>query len=460
MFLSGSLSYHIISLGCSKNLVDSEKLNGEMSSAGFRFSEDPASSDILIINTCGFIEDAKKESIDVILDAAAAFRAGAGGRAVRPGAAGAEKADFGKRLVVTGCLSRRYPGELKRDIPEIDFIYGVLDSSFVLSLCGSFGIRAGRPRREQSPLLPGAAFAYIKIAEGCSNNCSYCAIPLIRGTHRSYPAKEILADAKAAAARGVLEVNIVAQDIAAYRHGRLNLPGLVKKISAVEGIRWIRLLYCHPDHLDDGIIGLVRDNLRVVRYLDIPFQHASKRLLRSMGRKGDAASYLRLVEKIRTMVPGIHLRSTFMVGYPGETADDFRALMDFIREAKLERVGCFAYSREEGTRAFRLGDTVPGRVKQSRLRRLMEAQRKISLVKMRAMVGQVVEVLVEEDLGGGQWIGRSEFDAPEVDGVFFLTAQGALLNTIVRAEVTDAVEYDLIGVSNRDSGPVVRGSGA
>lgn len=448
MFLSGSLSYHIISLGCSKNLVDSEKLNGEMSSAGFRFSDDPASSDILIINTCGFIEDAKKESIGVILDAAAAFSAGGEKRSARVSDSGVAAAPFGRKLAVTGCLSERYPRELGRDIPEIDFLYGVLDGGFVASFCREFGIRATRPRRVQSPLAPGTASAYIKIAEGCSNNCSYCAIPLIRGAHRSYPVKQVLADAKAAAARGALEANIVAQDIAAYRHGRLRLPGLVRKIAAVEGIRWIRLLYCHPDHLDDKVMELVRDERKVVRYLDIPFQHASTKLLRSMGRKGDAKAYLRLLEKIRMMVPGIHIRSTFMTGYPGESDADFKALMEFIREAKLERVGCFAYSREEGTRAFRMGDTVPGRTKRARVRKLMETQQRISREKMRAMVGQSVEVLVEEHLGGDQWLGRSEFDAPEVDGIFFLTAKGASLNTIVRAEVTDAVEYDLIGVSN------------
>jgi len=448
VFLSGSLSYHIISLGCSKNLVDSEKLNGELSSAGFRYSGDPAACDILIINTCGFIEDAKKESIGVILDAAAAFRAAPPRSLVKVSGSGAGPAPFGRKLAVVGCLAERYAAELGRDMPEIDFLYGVLDGGFVPAFCREFGIRGRKPRTVQEPLAPGSPFAYLKIAEGCSNNCSYCAIPLIRGAHRSYPATQVLADARTIAARGALEANIVAQDIAAYRHGGLRLPGLVRKIAAVRGIRWIRLLYCHPDHIDDSIIRLAGDVPKVVPYLDIPFQHASRRVLRSMGREGDADTYLRLVEKIRAMVPDIHIRSTFMTGYPGESDDDFRELMEFVRGAKLERVGCFAYSPEEGTRAAGLKGAVPARTSRARLRRLMEAQRKISLGKMRAMVGRTVEVLIEEHLGGDQWTGRSEFDAPEVDGIFFLTAKGASTNTIVRAEVTDAVEYDLIGVSN------------
>jgi len=448
VFISGSLSYHIISLGCSKNLVDSEKLNGEMTSAGFRFSGDPAASDILIINTCGFIEDAKKESIGVILDAAAAFRAAPPRRRVKIAHSGAGAAPFGRKLAVVGCLAERYAAELGRDLPEIDFLYGVLDGGFVPAFCREFGIRGRKPRTVQVPLTPGAPFAYLKIAEGCSNNCSYCAIPLIRGAHRSYPAAQVLADARAAAARGALEANIVAQDIAAYRSGGLRLPGLVRKISAVRGIKWIRLLYCHPNHIDDSIIRLAEDVPKVVPYVDIPFQHASRKILRSMGRRGDAETYLRLVERIRTMVPDIHIRSTFMTGYPGEGDDDFRTLLEFVREAKLERVGCFAYSPEEGTRAAALKGAVPARTSRARLRRLMEAQKRISLGKMRAMVGRTVEVLIEEHLGGNQWMGRSEFDAPEVDGIFFLTAKGASTNTIVRAEVTDAVEYDLIGVSN------------
>jgi len=314
-------------------------------------------------------------------------------------------------------------------------------------MCRAFGIAPARPRGKRVPLEEGVPSAYIKIAEGCSNNCSYCAIPLIRGPHRSFPPRRILEDARDAVARGALELNIVAQDIASYRSGKARLADLVGKISSVVGVRWIRLLYCHPDHIDDAIIGLIRDEPRVMKYIDIPFQHAAPRILKSMGRKGNPEKYLALVEKLRGAVPGIHIRSTFMVGYPGETDEEFRLLADFLKSARLERVGCFSYSREEGTRAFPLGDTVPAKMKRARHGRIMTLQRRISLAKMREMVGREVEVLVEEHLGGDQWLGRSEFDAPEVDGIFFLTSKKASLNTIVRAEVTDAVEYDLVGVS-------------
>ncbi len=435
MLRPDSLSYYIVSLGCSKNLVDSEKLNGGMLAAGFLRASEPSGADIIIINTCGFIEDAKKESVDVILDAACLEGEGPASPA------------FPRRLAVAGCLAGRYPSELGRGIPEIDFLYGLLDDDFIPAMCRAFGIAPARPRGKRAPLDEGAPFAYIKISEGCSNNCSYCAIPLIRGPHRSFSPRQVLDDAREAVARGALELNIIAQDIASYRSGKTGLAGLVKKISSIEGVRWIRLLYCHPDHVDDGIIALIRDDCRVRKYIDIPFQHAAPRILKSMGRKGGPEQYLALIEKLRKSVPGIHIRSTVMVGYPGETEEEFRLLVDFLKSARLERLGCFIYSGEEGTRAFQLGDTVPAKTKRARHRRIMTLQRRISLAKMREMVGRKVEVLVEEHQGGDRWIGRSEFDAPEVDGIFFLTSKKASLNTIVRAEVTDAVEYDLVGMS-------------
>ncbi len=408
-----------------------------MSSAGFLECDGPEGADIIIVNTCGFIEDAKKESIDVILEAAGVISSGTAGK---PGS-------FGKKLAVAGCLSQRYAEEMKKELPEADFIYGVVDDDFVRALCSALNIRHSTPLSLQKPLVGNSPSAYIKIAEGCSNNCSYCAIPLIRGPHRSYAPDDIIRDVETAAARGVLELNIVAQDIAAYRYGTLGLPGLIGRISSIEGPRWIRLLYCHPDHIDDGIIGLLGHNPKVARYVDIPFQHASGRILESMGRKGDTRIYLDLVDRLRRQVPDVRIRSTFMVGYPGEKESDFRELLDFLRMAQLDRVGCFTYSPEEGTAAEALGDNASPAVKRSRKKRLMELQMEISRERMRSMIGMELDVLVEEPAGEGRWLGRSEFDAPEVDGIFFLTAEGASVNSIVRAVVTGAEEYDLIGTA-------------
>lgn len=433
MFSPEKISYYIISLGCAKNLVDSEKLNGALQDSGFCAAENAEDADIIIINTCGFIEDAKKESIDAILEARALQSDSANG--------------FTRKLVVAGCLSKRYARELCAEMPEIDFLYGIIDEEFLPKMCRAFDIDIQKTHLRQSPLAGTPPFAYIKISEGCSNNCSYCAIPLIRGNARAFPPAHILKDIEGAEKRGARELIIVAQDVASYRYGNTTLASLVQKICNESSAPWIRLMYCHPDHLDEEIIGLIAAEKRLCRYLDIPFQHASEKILRSMGRRGSSKKYLGLLENTRKAVPEIHLRSTFMVGYPGETDEDFRELLDFLKIARLERVGAFVYSPEEGTRASRLKGTVPRSVMRARYRRLLALQKKISAEAMRGMIGREVEVLVEERIGKDQWIGRSEFDAPEVDGIFFLTAKSVELHSIVKAEVTGAAEYDLYGVS-------------
>ncbi len=433
MFSPESLSFHIVSLGCSKNLVDSEKLNGALIDAGFSAAESAEIADILIINTCGFIEDAKKESIETIFDACTIERK--------------RNKDFTPKLVVAGCLSKRYARELREEIPEIDFLYGVIDEHFLPSMCRALGIRMKKTRFRQEPLIGSPSYAYIKISEGCSNNCSYCAIPIIRGKAQPYPPKKILNDVQEALSRGVKELIIVAQDIAAYRYHKTTLPALLKKICKNTDVPWIRLMYCHPDHVNDELIDCMAREKRICRYLDLPFQHASTKVLRSMGRKGTAETYIALVEKLRSKIPGIHIRSTFMVGYPGETDEDFQTLIDFIAAARLERVGCFMYSPEEGTRAYEMKDDIPRRVKRARYNRLLTVQKRISSEAMRGMIGKKVAVIVEERSGKNRWIGRSEYDAPEVDGIFFLTSKSAELHSIVEAEVTGAAEYDLFGVS-------------
>jgi len=436
LFYPENISYCIISLGCSKNLVDSERINAAMSAAGFVAAETSEEAGIIIINTCGFIQSAKEESLSVIFDALG----------IRDGSVAAP-GGFGRKVAAVGCLTQRYFRDIAADIPELDFVYGIYDDGFVPALCTAFDIAAQiRPIEERKPLTPGLSYAYIKIADGCSNNCSYCAIPLIRGPHRSFSPEFIIGDAARAVASGAKELVIVAQDIAAYRYKDTGLPELVDMIARIDGVRWIRLLYCHPDHCDGRIIGLLKSNPLVVPYIDLPFQHASARILASMGRKGSRQAYLDLVKRLREEVPGIRIRSTFMVGYPGETDGDFNELISFLKEAELDRVGAFAYSPEEGTPAAGLGETVPAKVKRRRLDRLMALQRRISARKLGEMVDREVDVLVEDRLDDGTFIGRTPYDAPEVDGIFYLTGGGAVVNSIARARVTDSVEYDLFGI--------------
>ncbi len=436
MSLPRGLSYHIISLGCSKNQVDSERINGELSSCGFAPASSPEEADLVIINTCGFIEDAKKESIDVIFDALSLKkRRGKGAGPRSPG-----------RVVVCGCLSERYLDAVKTDIPEVDFCYGIADAGFVPALCRALDIDAGDGAPCRKPLIEALPYRYIKISEGCSNNCSYCAIPSIRGGLNPYPPEAILEDARRAAADGVKEILIIAQDTSAYRYGGLTLSSLADRISGIEGVEWIRLLYCHPDHIDESIIRLLAENEKVVKYIDIPFQHVSERILRSMGRKGSAAVYESLIKTLRDRVPSIRIRSTFMAGYPGETGGEFNELLGFISRTRIDRIGCFTYSREEGTAAADMPGQVPERVKRARYAAIMRAQKKISMEKMDSLIGSTLRVIVEEQADGETWIGRSEYDAPEVDGIFYLTGKGIVINSIVRARVTGSAEYDLFGV--------------
>lgn len=420
----------VVSLGCAKNEVDSERLLGRLSSAGYRIASEPDEADIIILNTCGFITEAKEESIAAILEALDLKK-----RSGRPD----------RMIVVAGCLSQRYRDEIAAEIPEADLIYGLLDEAFVERMSSEFGIAALPTTSCRKPLRPGSSYAYLKIAEGCSNNCSYCAIPLIRGPAVSYPPHLILAEAREAVASGAREIIVIAQDIGAYRAGDCDLRELVERLAGIEGIDWLRLMYCHPRHLDDRVIDALERGSPVVPYLDVPFQHASARILRSMGRGGDAESHLRLIERLRKRVPSIRIRSTLMVGYPGETEEEFEELIAFLRAASLDRVGAFMYSAEEGTRAYRLGDTVPKGVKKERYQRLMNAQREISSRRLESMIGTVVDVLIEERIDRFTWAGRTMYDAPEVDGVFYLTASHAALNEMVRARVTGATEYDLIG---------------
>ncbi len=431
-----NISFYIISLGCSKNLVDSEFLQGTLQSAGFQPVENPEDARLIIINTCGFIQDAKEESIDVIFEALQLKND-----------VEMQQDSQSPFVIVAGCLSQRYRDSLVSEIPEVDFVYGLIDENFLPEMASVLGIDV-QPVAQVTkvPLIDNIPYRYIKIAEGCSNNCSYCAIPLIRGQHVSYSPDHVCNDAALALQNGAMELNIVAQDIAAYRYEDTGLKELVERVSSISDTHfWIRLLYCHPDHTDDSIVDLIADNEKVVPYIDIPLQHVSSHILKSMGRTGNSKKYEELIQRFRDRVPEIRIRSTFMVGYPGETDDDFEELMSFVEKVKLDRVGCFMYSPEEDTRAAQLADTVLQKKKQQRFNRLMEIQKDISIEKNRALVGSTVTVLVEEQVDDHNWIGRTQFDAPEVDGIFFLTGDSISIHSFAKAIITDALEYDLSG---------------
>ena len=406
-----------------------------MLSAGFSSSEESESSDIIIINTCGFIRDAREESIDVIMDAA-----------LHSDAASGPDSCSGKKIVVMGCLAGRYFNELARELTEADFIYGLFDKDFISSMCSTLGIDLSVIQRDgRSPLTPGLPYSYIKISEGCSNNCSYCAIPLIRGPRRSFSPEYIMNDARSAVAMGAKELIVVAQDSAAYSFDSYVISDILDMLSKIEGVEWIRLMYCHPDNITARLINTLAENGKVLKYLDIPFQHASGRILSEMNRHGDSGKYLSLIERLRSKVPGIRIRSTFMVGYPGETGSDFDELLSFVKQAGIDRAGVFMFSPEEGTSAYAKKGRVPGRVMRARYAELMELLKNISESRLEAMIGSEVLVLIEEKIDEDMWAGRSEYDAPEVDGIFFLTSGRVTVNSIVRAKITGSSEYDLYG---------------
>jgi ribosomal protein S12 methylthiotransferase len=437
LFLSSELSFYIISLGCSKNLVDSERINGEMISAGFTPSMSSEDADIIIINTCGFIKEAKEEAIEVIFDAVDIKESSA---------LDSPPPEFpGKKIAVIGCLTKRYFDEIKNDIPEIDFLYPIPDSSFIPEMASAFNIKINQVKSERRKLYSNPPYSYIKISDGCSNNCSYCAIPLIRGGHKPFDPDFIYAEAFDAVSKGALELVIIAQDTASYKWGDVDLVQIVDRISGIPGLGWIRLLYCHPDNISDDIIELISRNEKVVPYIDIPFQHINSRILASMGRKGNYSIYMELVKKLRSKVENIVIRSTFMTGYPGETESEFNEIIKFLKEARLDKVGCFIFSPEDDTRAFFLEDDVPAEVKQARYDAVMSLQRDISSEKMKSFIGAEMDVIVEESIDQETCLGRSIYDAPEVDGVFYLTSGPERVNSIVRVRVTDAYEYDLTG---------------
>ncbi len=434
----------LVSLGCPKNLVDAEVMLGYLSREGFEVTTDEREADIIIVNTCSFIKEAKQESIDTILDLAD------------------RKHDARCRLlIVTGCLPQRYQEELAGELPEVDIFIGTGDYPRIAEVIAekrgtSDQLRyTGDPNfiyDDELPRLKSSPYysAYLKIAEGCSNCCSYCVIPSLRGSLHSRPLEKLLEEARGLVAGGVKELNLIAQDITAYGKDLpegASLEGLVEELAKLEGLRWIRLLYAYPDGVRDTLITIMKNEEKVCKYLDIPLQHISDPVLSRMNRRSSEAEIRGLIAKLREEMPEITLRTSLIVGFPGETEEDFRKLLHFVEETRFDRLGVFCYSREEGTPAAGMPDQISERVKRERYRRLMRAQARASFKLNRRLIDTIEQVIVEgfSDETDLLLKGRSSRQAPDIDGLVYITAGDAKVGDIVSLRITDSSDYDLFG---------------
>ena len=432
-----------ISLGCSKNLVDTEVMLHNLHRAGFEITFEPEEAEIVIINTCGFIESAKRESIENILDAQ-------------------ELKKWGKckHVIATGCLVERYREEVMAELPEVEALVGVGSLADIAEACKavmrgekytSFGDKETSPLGGGRVLTTAPHTAYLKIGEGCDNRCTYCAIPLIRGHFRSRTIEDIVNEAAQLERSGVVELNLIAQDTSRYGldiYGEYSLARLVREITEKTNIPWIRLLYCYPDKITDELIDEMRDNPRLVKYMDIPIQHIADGVLNRMNRHGGKALIVDVVKKLRERVPGITLRTTAMVGFPGETEEEFAELCEFVKEAKFERFGAFTFSPEEGTEAAKLDGQIDEQTKQDRFDILMQTQLTTVEEMTAALVGSETTVLCDGwDAVAEIYYGRSMADAPDVDGkIYFSAPKGSVMpGDFVRVEIDEAIDYDLIG---------------
>ncbi|MDX9747469.1 MAG: 30S ribosomal protein S12 methylthiotransferase RimO [Paludibacter sp.] len=421
----------IVTLGCSKNLVDSEQLMRQFDALGYTVSHDSPVPDgeIVIINTCGFIGDAKEESVNTILQFAER-----------------RKQLQMDKLFVMGCLSERYQQELEKEIPEVDKFYGKFNYTNILTDLGK-EYRADL-RLERSLTTPGH-FAYLKISEGCNRSCTYCAIPIITGRHRSRPMEDIEGEVKALVAKGVKEFHVIAQDLSSYgldRYKLQKLPELIERISDIPGVEWIRLHYAYPAHFPYDILRVMRERDNVCRYLDIALQHISDTMLTTMHRHITKAQTYELIRRIREEVPGIHLRTTMLVGHPGETEQDIEELKEFLRFARFERLGAFAYSHEEGTYAYKhYQDNIPEEVKQARLDEIMRVQQGIAAEINASKIGSTLKVMVDR-LENDYFVGRTEFDSPEVDPEVLIPVEtpGVRVGEFYDAYIADATDFELL----------------
>ncbi|MEG0546111.1 MAG: 30S ribosomal protein S12 methylthiotransferase RimO [Oscillospiraceae bacterium] len=432
----------MISLGCPKNQVDAEIMLAALSQNGFEITNDVDGADAVIINTCGFIETAKKEAIENILDMVQLKTENVIGK-----------------IIVTGCLVERYKDEILTEIPEIDAVVGLGANGDICDVCNrvlngetvkTFPDKTDMPICGERLLTTPPYMAYLKIAEGCSNNCTYCAIPSIRGAFRSRPSESILKEAQDLAKSGVKELIVVAQDTTRYGedlYGKSALPALLTTLAKIEEFEWIRVLYCYPERITDELIDTIAENEKLVNYFDIPIQHADADILKRMNRKGDKESLLALIAKIRSKIPDVVLRTTLITGFPGETEESFNELSDFVEKAKFDRLGCFAYSAEEGTPAASFPNQVDEEVKTQRGDIIMEQQYRIFDAKNKENIGKIMKTVVEGyDAYTDSYFGRTYRDAPDIDGQVLFTC-GYELNDgdFVDVEIFDVSEYDLIG---------------
>lgn len=447
-----------VSLGCPKNQLDTEVMLHELVSAGYEITPDETEADVIIINTCAFIESAKRESIDNILDIA-----------------WLKKNHSLKALIVTGCLAERYRDSIFEELPEVDAVLGVGSIHNIVEAVKAVGdgcsdgkgnehndsavnrYSSYMPKDEVAlggdrVLTTPDYFAYLKIAEGCDNRCTYCAIPSIRGKFRSRPMEELISEAKELEAIGVKELCVVAQDITRYGldlYGEYSLAKLLHRITEETSIPWIRLLYCYPDKITDELIAEMRDNDRILKYIDLPLQHISDSVLKRMNRHGDSRMIRDVIAKLRREIPGIVIRTTFIVGFPGETEEDFCELAEFMKEVKFEHAGVFTYSREEGTPAYDMPDQIDEDVKQARMDNLMAMQLELNAARIAEKVGTTVRVLCEDfDPVSEAHFGRSVEDAPDIDGKVYFTAKRRIApGSFVDVEIKEIIDYDIVGVA-------------
>ncbi len=433
----------MISLGCPKNQIDAEIMLKKLVDADYLLVNETDNAEIVIVNTCGFIEDAKREAIDTILEMADLKEDG-----------------IIEKILVTGCLAERYADEIFAEIPEVDGVIGLGANVDIVSICDSLYEEDEPvslfPDKENLPLDGGRILttpeytAYLKIAEGCSNRCSYCAIPSIRGDFRSRQFEDVIDEAKMLCEKGVKELILVAQDTTKYGedlYGESRLPDLLDELNKIEGLAWIRLLYCYPDRVTDALIDAIARNEKVCNYIDIPMQHADGEVLKAMNRKGDKESLLALVSKLRNKIPDVVIRTTFITGFPGESEDAFTTLSEFVNEAQLDRVGCFAYSREEGTPAYDFDNQVDPEVAAERAEAIMTQQYTVADNKLDECMGKTFDVLVEGyDPYTDSYYGRTYMDAPDIDNNVILTSGYRIDDgDIVPVEIFDKNEYGLIG---------------
>ena len=430
----------MISLGCPKNQVDGEALLAKLAHAGYQIVNEIENSDVMIVNTCGFIEDAKREAIDTILEVAQYKEAG-----------------LISAIVVTGCLAERYQDEILKEMPEVDAVIGIGANSDIVKVCDKAlcGIKTSNypnkcylPLDDERVLSTPPHWAYLKIAEGCDNRCAYCAIPGIRGGFRSRTIESVVDEAKNLVNRGVKEIILVAQDTTKYGqdlYGEYSLDKLLKELVKIDGLEWIRLFYCYPQRITDSLIDVIAKEDKVCKYIDIPLQHSDATVLKNMNRVGDGKDYRVLLNKMRKAIPGLALRTTFMVGFPGETDEQFENLCDFVKDMKFDKMGCFTFSPEEDTPAFDMENQIDEDVKKRRQEVLMNAQFFITEASNKSRVGNVYKVIVDS-FADGKYTGRSYMDSPEIDsGIIFTSNKELNVGDFVDVKITDFDGYDLIG---------------